>query len=222
MNNKILSLLQLELLREWRNKYALAGLLVYELSCILVVKFMVQYSGSKNISAESVVALFWLILLFSAVNAIANSLYQEPEGRKYYYMWLTAPANVISAKLIYNLLLSIFLTLVAFATFSVLVGFQIAHYWLFIATAIAGSCGYAFVFTTVGAVASGSKNNASLLAILGMPLVIPLLIFISKLSVASIESGVDTQAIKNLFLLISFDAIIAALAFVLFPYLWRD
>jgi len=222
LNSKILSLLQLELLREWRNKYALAGLLVYELSCILVVKFMVQYSGSKNVSAESAVALFWLILLFSAVNAIANSLYQEPEGRKYYYMWLTSPANVISAKLIYNFLLSIFLTLIAFATFSVLVGFQISDYLLFIATAIAGSCGYAFVFTTVGAVASGSKNNASLLAILGMPLVIPLLIFISKLSVASIENGLDDEAIKNLFLLITFDVIIAALAFVLFPYLWRD
>jgi len=222
LNSKILSLLQLELLREWRNKYALAGLLVYELSCILVVKFMVQYSGSKNISAEGTVALFWLILLFSAVNAIANSLHQEPEGRKYYYMWLTSPANVISAKLIYNFLLSIFLTLVAFATFSLLVGFQISDYLLFIATAIAGSCGYAFVFTTVGAVASGSKNNASLLAILGMPLVIPLLIFISKLSVASMEAGFNDEAIKNLFLLITFDVIIAALAFVLFPYLWRD
>jgi heme exporter protein B len=222
LSNKILLLLRLELLREWRNKYALAGLLVYELSCILVVKFMVQYSGAKNISAESAIALFWLILLFSAVNAIANALHQEPEGRKYYYMWLAAPTDVITAKLIYNFLLSIFLTLVAFVTFGVLVGFQLSDYLLFVTTAIAGSCGYAFVFTTVGAVASGSKNNASLLAILGMPLVIPLLIFISKLSVASIETAASEQAIQNLFLLLAFDVIIAALALVSFPYLWRD
>ncbi len=222
MNGKIASLLRLELLLEWRNKYALAGILVYVLSCVLVVKFIVQYSGSKQISTESAVALFWLVLLFSAVNAIANALSREPEGRKFYYQWLTAPANIIVAKLLYNFLAATVLSLIAFIAFSVMIDFRVVNHIFFLLTAIAGSCGYAFVFTTVGAVASGSKNNASLLAILGMPLVIPLLIFISKLSLSCFQPVPDSSAIQNLLLLVSFDLIIAVLAYLLFPYLWRD
>ncbi|HRN95042.1 MAG TPA: cytochrome C biogenesis protein, partial [Chitinophagales bacterium] len=59
-------------------------------------------------------------------------------------------------------------------------------------------------------------------AILGLPLIIPILAFIAKLSMASLEPAISDIAIKNLLLLFVLDCLIGAFTYVLFPYIWRD
>jgi heme exporter protein B len=75
----------------------------------------------------------------------------------------------------------------------------------------------------MGAIASRAGNNATLVAVLGFPIIIPLLIFITKLTAAAIgESEFTNEAFTNMALLGAFDVIQLLLAYVLFPYIWRD
>lgn len=202
----------------------LGGILLYVFSSVLLIYFSLQFNASLNDLPPAIWSiLFWMIILFSAVNAIANSFFREPEGRFYYYYWLVSPQVLITAKLVYNFVFTVALSLITFFIFSLTISTPVVSYPVFFLTIILGGTGYSFLFTTMSAIASRAGNNATLLAILGFPLVIPLLIFLTKLSAAAIAGeGFSDEVTKNLLLLSAFNMVLPALALVLFPYIWRD
>jgi len=218
------SVLRKDLIIEFRNRYVLGGILLYVFSSVLVIYFALQYNNSiQELGPVVWSVLFWLIILFSSVNAIANSFFREPEGRFYYYYWLISPQALILAKLFYNFIFTVFLSLITFAIFSLMVSNPVINYPVFMITIILGGTGYSFLFTTMSAIASRAGNNATLMAVLGFPLVIPLIIFLTKLSASAIAGPeVTDETMKNIGMLLAFNIIQPVLALVLFPYIWRD
>ena len=202
----------------------IGGIALYVLSSVMVIYFSLNYNDSvKQLSPVIWGILFWLIILFSSINAIANGFFREPEGRAYYYYYLTSPQAIILSKLLYNFIFTIFLITLAFSVFALMIGNPVVNLPLFFATALLGGTGYSFLFTLMGARASRAGNNATLVAVLGFPIIIPLLIFITKLTAASIGEVEFTEgALKNMALLGAFDVMQLVLAYVLFPYIWRD
>jgi heme exporter protein B len=93
----------------------------------------------------------------------------------------------------------------------------------FIGISFLGGFGLSLVFTMLAAIASKAQQQASLMAILGFPVIIPqllLLIQLSKLAFAEIfKAGVALQVV---FLLIALDLAIVVLSVILFPFLWKD
>lgn len=222
--NAVRAVLAKDLLIEFRNKYVLGGIMLYVFSSVLLIYFSLQFNSTLNDLPSGIWSiLFWMIILFSAVNAIANSFFREPEGRFYYYYWLISPQVLISAKLVYNFLFTVALSMLTFVIFSLTISSPVVDYPVFFLTIILGGTGYSFLFTTMSAIASRAGNNATLMAILGFPLVIPLLIFLTKLSASAIGGdGFSDEVTKNLMLLSAFNIVLPALALVLFPYIWRD
>ena len=219
-----ISLFKKDLLIEFRNRYVIGGIALYILSSVMVIYFALNYNNSlKDLSPVIWGVLFWLIILFSSINAIANGFFREPEGRSYYYYYLTSPQAIILSKLLYNFIFTVLLISLAFLVFAVMIGNPVSNLPLFFATAMLGGTGYSFLFTLMGAIASRAGNNATLVAVLGFPIIIPLLIFITRLTAASIGNSEFTdEALKNMVLLGSFDVIQLLLAYLLFPYIWRD
>ena len=66
---------------EWRNRYALNGLLLYLISTIFIcyMSFNVKVNQLNPLTWN---ALFWIIMLFAAVNAIAKSFMHEKPARR--------------------------------------------------------------------------------------------------------------------------------------------
>lgn len=221
---QVRAILWKEVLIELRNRYVISGLLLYVASSVAVIYFSLQYSASlRSLDASVWGIFFWLVVLFSTVNAVANSFFREPEGRFYYYYWTISPQALISAKLIYNFLFTILLSTITLVMFSVMLGEQILNYSLFFITLTLGATGYSFLFTTMSAIASRAGNNATLMAILGFPLVIPLIIFLTRLTAACLDSAnTDDAALQNVLLLLAFNVLQPVMAVVLFPYIWRD
>jgi heme exporter protein B len=93
----------------------------------------------------------------------------------------------------------------------------------FFGTIILGGIGLSLVFTMLSAIASKARQQASLIAILGFPVIVPqmvMLIRLSKLSYGEIfKEGVPLQLTG---LLIGLDILVILMATVLFPYLWKD
>ena len=55
--------------------------------------------------------LFWVIQLFICINAVAKSFLQESRGRMLYFYSLAHPASFVLAKLLFNALLMVLMSL---------------------------------------------------------------------------------------------------------------
>jgi heme exporter protein B len=93
----------------------------------------------------------------------------------------------------------------------------------FIGISFLGAAGLSLIFTMLAAIASKAMQQASLMAILGFPVIIPqlmLLMRLSKLAFAeTFRTGVPLQVVL---LLLALDLGVALLSVILFPFLWKD
>ena len=140
------ALFQKELTLEWRQRYALNGILLYVVSSIFIcyLSFNLRTGQIEPITWN---ALFWIIMLFSAVNAVAKSFMQERYGQVIYYYTLASPESIILAKILYNTLLMLLLAFLGYAFYSLVLGNPVADHGLFIATLVLGALGFSGTLT---------------------------------------------------------------------------
>ena len=213
---EILFLLQKEFLLEWKQKYAISGILLYVSCTVFII-----YLAALEMEAGVWNSLFWIIVVFSSVNAVAKSFVQENSNRQLYYYQLVSPLAVILSKMIYNTLLLWVLSGLAYGMFSLFNPSPVEYGDRFLVAILLGGMGFAITLTFVSAIASKANNGATLMAILGFPVMLPILIAVLKisrnalvLSMGSIQGSIS--------ILMAIDLLLLALAIVLFPYLWRD
>ena len=207
-----------ELRLEWKQKYAFSGLLLYVVSTV----FVCYLSFKKIIDPPTWNALFWIILLFAAVNAIAKSFIQESKGQQLYFYSLVSPQAVILSKMIYNLLLLTVLSLINLLIYSLLIGNIVEDNPIFFLALILGSMGFSSVLTMVSAIASKANHNIAMMSVLSFPLIIPLLITTIQFSKNAIDGLERSLDFKYIIILVSINLLVVALASILFPYLWRE
>ncbi|MEY2704503.1 MAG: hypothetical protein RL407_565 [Bacteroidota bacterium] len=221
MRKEIAALLKKEITLEWRQKFALNGILLYVISAVFIVYLSVgAKTGSLSIPTWN--ALFWIILLFSSVNAVAKSFVQEHDGRQLYYYTIASPESIILSKIIYNSFLNLFLGLLGYGVFSVILGNPVQDQGLFLLNLILGTVGFASSLTMVSGIASKAGNNATLMAILSFPVIIPILLMAIRISKNALD-GLDWSVSGDKILsLVAINFLVAATSYLLFPYLWRS
>ncbi len=206
-----------EIKLELRNKYALGGILLYVVSTVFV-----SYLCFKRIVTPTTWnALFWIILLFASINAVAKTFASETRGRLLYMYTLTSPQAVILSKITYNSLLLLIISGLCLSVYSLFIGNLIQDLPLFLLTLLLGSFGFSSLLTMVSAIASKTGNNFTLMAILSFPIIMPLLMVLIKLSKNAID-GLENWDVNYLLILVYINVIIIALSYLLFRYLWRD
>ena len=210
-------LLRKELLLEWRQKYAISGIFLYVISTVFIVYFAVP-----NIQDRAWNSLFWMVILFASVNAITKSFVQENGHRQLYYYTLVRPQAVILSKMLYNTILLMSLSLLSYAAFSLFVGNPVQHIDQFFLAIFLGSLGFSITFTFISAVAAKADNNATLMAILGFPLIIPILLTLIKLSFNALGLLQDSAIDTDITILVAIDFLLLGMSLILFPFLWRD
>jgi heme exporter protein B len=210
-------LIQKEMRLEWRQKYALGGIILYVFSTIFIVHLSVL---KVNVNVWN--ALYWIIVLFASINAIVKSFIQENSNRQLYYYTLTHPTAIILSKIIYNTLLLLIINVLTFFVFSLVAGNPVVDMPRFLIAIFLGSIGFGITFTFLSAIAAKAANAATLMAILSFPVILPILATLIELSFTAIRVQ-DTAVIgHSIQTLLAIDSILLALCFVLFPYLWRD
>lgn len=206
-----------EILMEWRQKYAFYGILLYVTSTVYV-----SYSAFKIVSPLAWIALFWIILLFASVNAVARSFIQEPRGRMLYFYTLVSPQAIILSKIIYNILLLFLISGICLLFYSLFIGNPIQDLALFILGIFLGSLGLAISLTMVSAISYKANNNSTLMAILSFPILIPILGMVIKLSKNALDGLTWSASKDEIITLLALDFIVVILAYLLFPFLWRE
>jgi heme exporter protein B len=218
---EITILLKKEIVLEWRRKYAFNGILLYIISTIFVcyMSFNLQ-KGQLNPLTWN--ALFWIILLFTATNAIAKSFVQESEGRQLYYYTLVSPEAIILSKIIYNTLLMWLMSLLGYVIYSVVLHNPIQDQSLFLLNMLLGGMGFAATLSMISAIASKSNNSGTLMAVLGFPVVLPLLLLLIKISKNAMDGLAISVSYDEISTLLAINVIVIAVSYLLFPYLWRS
>jgi len=165
--------------------------------------------------------LFWVIQLFICINTVAKSFLTENRGRMLYFFTITSPVSFVLAKLLFNLLLMVVMSLLSLLLFTLFLGNPMVKAPAFIGLVLLGGASLSLVFTFLSAIAAKAHQNAAIMAVLGFPLIIPQLMVLMKLSTAAFSTE---QAIEvtDILLLAALDVMVMVLSIILFPFLWKD
>jgi heme exporter protein B len=217
MATPFISLVRKDLLMEWRQKHTLFGVLLYVGSTVFVVYMM---NGQPE--ARTWNALFWLTQLFVAVNSVAKSFLQEHQTRFRYYYTLVKPATFLLAKMTYSILLMFVMSIVSLLLYYIMLGWPLSQGGLFVVITLTGSLSLSTVFTFLSAIAARANQNSALMAILGFPLVTPVLMILSKLALKALEPVYMPGWWSLALVLIGLDVLVVMLGIILFPFLWQE
>lgn len=211
---KVLFLKELKI--EWRQRYAINGILLQMTTAIFIcyLSFQAMETATWN-------ALFWLLLLFISVNAIAKSFIAERSGRLLYYHYTVSPMAVIISKLLLNVLIAVVLAAISLFFFNFLLGGPDINFTRFALVALLFAIGLSALFTLLSAISSKSGNGNLLMPVLSFPIVIPLFIVTMSAS-KKVMTNMMELFWKDLGILLLLDVMILMLALVLFQYLWQE
>ncbi len=216
--DKVLHLIHKDIRLEWRNKFAIGGILLYLVSTI----FVTYLAFDGRIELQTWNALFWLIMLFAAMHVILRGFIQESENRQLYYYMLASGREVIVSKIICNSLLMVLLSLAGLLLFMAFMGNPLQNITVFLINMLLGVIGFAVILTLISAIASKAKNNFTLMAVLGFPLVLPLLLLVIRVSDAGLAGVTLSEAAPDILIILLLIFIAFTISMVLFPYIWRE
>jgi heme exporter protein B len=212
----IIGLFKKDVLLEVRQQYTFYGILLYIGSTTFVLYMAIQEPETNVWNG-----LFWVIQLFICINAVAKSFLQEGRGRMIYFYSIAAPAEMVLAKLLFNSLLMLIMSILSLVLFCLFLGNPIQRAGTFIGLVLLGGWSLSLVFTFLAAIAAKAQQNAAIMAILGFPLIIPQLLLLMRLSNAAFNSALAVP-VTTILLLVALDLLVIMLAVILFPFLWKD
>lgn len=221
MLKSVLFLVKKDLALELRQKATLGGIGLYVVSTV----YISYLSFHKLVETPIWNALFWIILLFGAFNATASSFANETSSRRLYLYTLAPPQAVILSKIIVNSLMILALGILNLACYSLFLGsapLQGSEWTLFLLAVLLGCLGFAATLTMISGIASQTNNNLALTAILGLPVILPLLLVLLRFS-KNILDGISWSVNQRYCLILAMlILLVSGLSYLLFPYLWRD
>lgn len=217
----VIELLKKEFTLELRRKTVLAGIGLYMFSLIFIC-YLTFSLRQNSISEATWSALFWLTILFSVINSVAKSFIGEKKGTFIYYYSVASPQAIILTKILYNTILCLVLSVAGYILFSVFIHNPVQDKPLFLVTLALTSAGFAAALSLISGIASKAGNSNILMAVLSFPVILALLLMAIKITKNALD-GIDRAAsLDELINLVAINCILTALAYLLFPYIWRS
>ena len=218
MIQRIVSLLQKEVLVELRKKQTMAGIFLF----VAILVYVIYKSFNRMVGMEWNV-MIWIVLLFSGINAVAKSFTQEPNETKIYYYNLLGPVEFIITKLIYNTIYLGIVFIAIYAGFSFFLGNPVKDVVLYWQGASLGIFGLSIVMTLISSVSSESEGgNTLLISVLALPLTIPIILLLVKIGASAMHLIQDTSVGEDLLMLGGIDLLLLGLTFILFNEVWKN
>jgi len=218
---KALAVLAKDFRAEYRTRYAVNAIILFGITTLTVVSFTI---GQMNLSGNVYGALFWIIIFFSAMSALAHVFVREEESKTAVMLRLTAePVAVYLGKLAFNFLLLILLQAIITPLFFIMTDATIHSLPLFLTVQAAGSVGLAGATTLIAAIISRANVKGALFAVLSFPILLPLLLGAvgatqTALTVTENPFGAASSEIQ---LLITYAGAMITASLLLFEFVWE-
>jgi heme exporter protein B len=206
---------------ELRRKSVISGLALYLFSLIFIC-YLTFNLRQASISEATWSALFWLTILFSVINTVAKSFIGEKKGLSIYYYSIVAPEAIILSKIIYNALLCFVLSVAGYLLFVLFMPSPVQDHGLFLLTLILTSTAFASSLSLISGISSKANNSNVLMAVLSFPVITGILLMAIKLTKNALDGLDRSVSYDEVLNLLAINCIVGALAYLLFPYIWRS
>jgi heme exporter protein B len=207
---------------ELRTRYALNAVALFAVTTVVALSLgLGPLTKSRDLPLIHA-ALLWVAILFAAFTGLARAFVQEEEARTAAALRLAAPPiAVYLGKLLFNLMLLLFLDLLTAGLFVVLLRVEIGSGGLFAALLLAGSLGLVAATTLIAAIIARASVKGALFAVLSFPLLAPLLIVAIKGTALALEGADWNQGLAPLQVLLSYTVALFVASLFLFGSVWE-
>ncbi len=216
-----MSVVHKDLHSEFRTRYALNSLVMFVVTTLAITLFAF---ASEPVSREVLSGIFWIVVFFGSMSGLSRTFVSEEERGTALTLQLTAPAGAVFAgKLIFNILLSLFLTLLVTVLFSFFVDQFIVRSWgIFIVLLLLGSIGLASASTLVAAIIAKTNSRGTLFSVLSFPVLLPLFLAVISGTKIALEGAEFGAAAGEMQMLVSYCGAFIAGSTFLFEYIWNE
>ncbi|HEX7973419.1 MAG TPA: heme exporter protein CcmB [Anaerolineales bacterium] len=212
-----------DLAAEVRSRELLSSMLVFALLVILIFNFALELSAKTRQDPAITSGVLWVTFAFAGTLGLSRSMATEKD-RGCLDGLLLAPVDrsaIYFGKTLGNLVFMLVVEGIVLPVFSVLYNTNLLNPGLFLVV-ILGSIGYVAVGTLLSGMAVQTRTRDVLLPILLFPVVLPVLIAAVKGSTGYLQGlGMD-EIMPWLNLLIVYDMIFTAIAFMVFDYVVEE
>jgi len=210
-----------DLSAEWRSRELLTAMLVFALLVILIFNFALELDARARASVTS--GVLWVTFAFAGTLGLNRSMATEKD-RGCLDGLLLAPVDrsaIYFGKAIGNLIFMFVVELIVLPIYSVLYNINLFRPGLLLVILL-GSIGYVAVGTLLSTMAVQARTRDILLPILLFPLVVPVLIAAVKASGGFLQGVPWNEVSTWINLLIVYDVIFVAVAFMFFDFVVEE
>ncbi len=216
----ILSLLQKEFSLELRRKSVVAGLGLYLLSMVFI-SYLAFALRQSLISPLVWSALFWITILFTAINTVAKSFIGEKKGLDIYFYSIVSPTEVLISKIIYNFLLCLLMSVAAYFLFSLFLNDPVQDKMTFLIVLVLTSLGFSASLTMLSGLSAKANNSNILMAVLSFPVVISILLMAIRITKNCMDDLDPSVSYDKILVLLAINALVGSVSYLLFPFIWK-
>lgn len=201
---------------ELRQPQFLLGVIFFQF-CLLFLFFLFQDGKLTNSWWAN---LFWVNVLISAMSLVLKNFADESSSQYPYYYQLTDALTLYLAKVVYNLSLLTFATLINLLLFALLFQTAVPMTWRFFVVLGVGVLAMSLSLTFVAFIAGYGRHASLLVNILVIPIIIPLFLVLIRSTAASL-GGFYLNWQGDMSIALGIAVLMAAMGLGLFPYLWK-
>lgn len=219
--NAISAVVWKDLAAELRSRELLSAMLVFALLVILIFNFALELDPKTRASVTS--GVLWVTFAFAGTLGLNRSMAMEKD-RGCLDGLLLSPVDrsaIYFGKAIGNLVFMLLVEAIVLPVYSVLYSVNLLQAGLLLVIVL-GSVGYTAVGTLLASMAVQTRTRDILLPILLFPLAVPVLIAAVKASAGFLEQIPSAEILPWLNILIVYDIIFTAVAFMVFDYIVEE
>lgn len=210
-----------DLAAEMRSKELLSAMLVFALLVIMIFNFALELDASARSSVTA--GVLWVTFAFAGTLGLNRSMAIEKD-RGCLDGLLLAPVDrsaIYFGKTISNFAFMLIVEAIVLPIYSVLYNTNLFNPGLLLVILL-GSIGYTAVGTLLSAMSVQTRTRDIMLPILLFPIIIPILIAAVRASGGYLQDLPFDQILPWLNLLIVYDVIFTAIAFMVFDYVVEE
>jgi len=216
MLHRIFHIARRDLTLEFRERYSFLSAILY----LIAITFIV-YKVFGRIEPPTRIGLFWILILFTCINVVSYSFSFHGQKRKYYHYILYRSYELIIAKWLINLVKMLIAGFLLVLLQSIFADEPMKDIALFSKVYLLSIIGMTAAMTLISSISSYSQNQNTLIAIMSIPLLIPILLVGMRLSLISERIIVDTEINNYLIMLVGINIVYIAILIIFIPLTWK-
>jgi heme ABC exporter ATP-binding subunit CcmA/heme exporter protein CcmB len=210
-----------DLAAEARSKELVSAMLIFSLLAVIIFSFALDLE--RNARETVISGVLWVTFIFAGTLGLNRSLALE-QDRGSLEGLLLAPLDrsvIYFGKLIGNLVFMAVVEAIIIPLFTLLFNLPLLN-WGLALTAVLGTLGYAAVGTLLAAMAVRTRAREVMLPILILPVIIPLVLSVVRATTGFLQHLPWEEITPWLNVLIVYDAIFLAVAFMVFDFVVEE